>query len=945
MTLTQILQKIRSAFYTKAETDALLGGKIGKPDGLNGQILTQNNNKITSENPIQLLNLVNTQEDLNNALSSVPLTLQDVFNNWYRFAHSRNYVQNDMSKPQIQAALNAWYFDSSKNAIGNTVNTDPYVGFVSEKTYKNWRIKTKGVGTDVDDDFMSIIVAFMTDSSGVEHTLSVVRGGGKDNGWIDEYAFALILDYGNGTNTILAGIPRSELTGSLWSAGAHIEVTRNGDTIVAKTSQFGSDVLDKTFTYTAPTSQGSLSLVDYTNIRLMLNNKSKIGFGMCSQPGYFILEETEGIFDNTDIYDVLNNKIYTYNNGWVQNGTVSSKVLNLSRIYNEKTDKLFYYKDEEVYQLNTSSSEIDLSDYATKSELLNKANNSDLSAVATSGSYNDLTNKPTIPTVNNATLTIQKNGTTVKTFTANSSANVTANIVVPTKTSELTNDSGYITSSNVVDRTSNQSINGEKTFNNEIQTNGGLYTKADIRLRIQNIDNIETNPTNQIGSSGIGFTNKDASAWLAYNRYFRTTVDGTAYLQLYCLPIKKTDGSSTIGGYINIYNTGVARVNDPLSIDPNATWNNNNIVTSNWVRKYFSNSIGDYWGKSATGNQYSRSTFSYLSTIDKATTNTSWSTYRPFRMVDKDNSIELGYVEYGYKSDLAYIRLLSNHNKGGASDLTIHSNGVSYFDNCKELWLVNKNLDSYNTTPSNEIDTQIWFTDKNANKYATLQTDYYADGARQFALTHKSLRTDTWIGLNIRTSPTDDVIISQPRFQAQNGLIVLNTDSNKFTDIRQGSIEMSSPDFCYIDFKHAANQDYLGRIGINPNNILFLETINGAPIMANGKNIVRSINGQVADTNGNIAYDIGNDLRTVNVDTAIGSIRLFVYRGSTPLVAMDVTSGGNLSLLSIAMSAYNESVVEHYMYARVSQSTMSGSWRNIGPAVTYGCSSLFIKVA
>ena len=73
------------------------------------------------------------------------------------------------------------------------------------------------------------------------------------------------------------------------------------------------------------------------------------------------------------------------------------------------------------------------------------ANSSSLATVATSGSYNDLSDKPTIPTVNNATLTIQKNGTTVKTFTANASTNVTANITVPTKTSDITNDSGYIT--------------------------------------------------------------------------------------------------------------------------------------------------------------------------------------------------------------------------------------------------------------------------------------------------------------------------------------------------------------------------------------------------------------------------------------------------------------------------------------------------------------------
>ena len=472
---------------------------------------------------------------------------------------------------------------------------------------------------------------------------------------------------------------------------------------------------------------------------------------------------------------------------------------------------------------------------------------------ADSVAWANVSGKPTIPTVNNGTLTIQKNGTTVKTFTANSSANVTANITVPTKTSELTNDSGYLTSGNVVDRTSNQNINGEKTFNNVIQTNSGLYTKDNICLRIQNIDNNETNPSGEIGSCAIGFTNKDASAWWAYNRYIRTTADGTAYLNLLCHPIKKSDGSYTVGGYINIYNTGFARVNDPLKMDPNATWNNNNIVTSNWVRKYFSNSIGNYWSKSATGNQYSRSTFSYLSTIDKATTNTSWSIYRPFRIVDKDNSIELSYVEYGYKSDLAYTRIATHHSNGGWLDFTMHSNGVSYLDNCNELWLVNKNLNSYNTTPSNEVDTQIWFTDKNANKYATLQTDYYANGVRQFALTHKSLRTNNWIGLNIKTSPTDDVIVCQPRFQAIDSIVVHSgTNLHSFTNILEGWVEMSHPDYCYIDFKHAVNQDYLGRIGLNPNNILYLETINGAPIMANGKNIVRSVNGVNADSNGNV---------------------------------------------------------------------------------------------
>jgi hypothetical protein len=53
----------------------------------------------------------------------------------------------------------------------------------------------------------------------------------------------------------------------------------------------------------------------------------------------------------------------------------------------------------------------------------------------------------TIPTVNNATLTIQKNWTNVQTFTANQSTNATANITVPTDTADLTNWAWYLTSS------------------------------------------------------------------------------------------------------------------------------------------------------------------------------------------------------------------------------------------------------------------------------------------------------------------------------------------------------------------------------------------------------------------------------------------------------------------------------------------------------------------
>ena len=51
-----------------------------------------------------------------------------------------------------------------------------------------------------------------------------------------------------------------------------------------------------------------------------------------------------------------------------------------------------------------------------------------LHKVAKTGDYTHLVNKPTIPTVNDSTITIQKGGTNVNSFTTNASSNKTINI-------------------------------------------------------------------------------------------------------------------------------------------------------------------------------------------------------------------------------------------------------------------------------------------------------------------------------------------------------------------------------------------------------------------------------------------------------------------------------------------------------------------------------------
>lgn len=155
------------------------------------------------------------------------------------------------------------------------------------------------------------------------------------------------------------------------------------------------------------------------------------------------------------------------------------------------TDNYKFKKPEysEVADVNDINENADLIDSALKgladknTELEGDINS--LAEVAKSGSYNDLSDKPTI---GNGTLTIQKNSDEVGTFSANATSSKSINITVPTKVSELTNDSGFITSADggnadTVDgkhisdivAAQTQQIDANTTDFNTITTNG-IYT-------------------------------------------------------------------------------------------------------------------------------------------------------------------------------------------------------------------------------------------------------------------------------------------------------------------------------------------------------------------------------------------------------------------------------------------------------------------------------------
>lgn len=164
-----------------------------------------------------------------------------------------------------------------------------------------------------------------------------------------------------------------------------------------------------------------------------------------------------------------------------------------------------------------------------------------------------------IPTVNNATLTIQQNGSNVQTFTANQGTNATANITVPTKTSDLTNDSGFITDAGVTSFNGSTgavtytapvtSVNGNTgavtisvpTATSDLTNDSGFITSADLptvnnaTLTIQkNGATVQTFTANQSTAATANITVPTATSDLTNDSGFLTSIP--------------TASASTLGG-------------------------------------------------------------------------------------------------------------------------------------------------------------------------------------------------------------------------------------------------------------------------------------------------------------------------------------------------------------------------------------------------------------
>lgn len=149
-----------------------------------------------------------------------------------------------------------------------------------------------------------------------------------------------------------------------------------------------------------------------------------------------------------------------------------------------------------------------------------------------------------LPTVNNSTITIQKNGSDIESFNLNQPTNETINITVPTQTSDLTNNSGFIT--NTVNNLTNYYLKSE------------TYTKTEVQQLIASIPQFSVVVVQTLPVTGermvLYLVPKEGASPDVYNEYIwieadedyeligNTAIDLTDYVQFTDLATVATTG-------------------------------------------------------------------------------------------------------------------------------------------------------------------------------------------------------------------------------------------------------------------------------------------------------------------------------------------------------------------------------------------------------------------
>ena len=111
-----------------------------------------------------------TPNELSTTLGA-PVNQQEVFNNWYRFSHWDGVDFTNAGITETSVAGNfpannqesqAWTYDAATGDVVCTINTQTFVGFVSDQKYEDYFYQTKLSSTAEDNDVIAVVLALLS---------------------------------------------------------------------------------------------------------------------------------------------------------------------------------------------------------------------------------------------------------------------------------------------------------------------------------------------------------------------------------------------------------------------------------------------------------------------------------------------------------------------------------------------------------------------------------------------------------------------------------------------------------------------------------------------------------------------------------------------------------------------------------------------------------------
>ena len=316
--------------------------------------------KLVANDLLKTVRAASTQAELD-YLGTKQLTNADIFSKWLPFTCNENgSAWNDLSSSDQASAKASYSFNAVEDAIICNRNNSAFSAFISQDKYApsfkveyiiDNRILSRVVSPSItnDDDGLFFILGFMQDSNGVYHTLSIIRTGDTEGAHGTRFAIAydLFTSWTNNAGSTMKLLATDNtLTQHDWDSTsfATMTVQKTSSTITATTTQINGSTVASTLTYTLPASKPSdLTQEQYDNIRDMMVNPSKIGFGTQSNPSAFRLIKAEGAINGIHVYNPTSLEDVYYEDGVRISATTDTTVfLPQEFIYSNLNRRLYF---------------------------------------------------------------------------------------------------------------------------------------------------------------------------------------------------------------------------------------------------------------------------------------------------------------------------------------------------------------------------------------------------------------------------------------------------------------------------------------------------------------------------------------------------------------------------------------------------------------------------